>query len=291
MNNMIEEFNSQPLTGWYPGHMLKAGRKIKENLKLIDLAVEMLDARLPQSSINPNFKSMLSGKPSFMLLNKSDLADPAITAEWKEWFLDNGYNVAVIDARSGHNVHKLPTIWKRLIDTARKKSGAKYKLMRPPRILIAGIPNIGKSTLVNRLASKKRAAVGPRPGVTRNNQWLKLKGGMELMDTPGVFWPKITNKCHELKLAAGHNMNDKLVGLDLICKYLLWQFKEQPEKIKWQLYGLDQEPENIDIFLGAIAKKRGLLLPGGELDIPRCAFTCLKDFRDGKLGRISLERP
>jgi len=291
INDRTAEFNLMPKTGWFPGHMLKAGRKIKENLKLIDLVVEIIDARIPISSINPNFKGLLSGKPTFMLLNKCDLADPKITAQWEHWFQDNNYFVATVDAKSGKHVSKLIGKWKQAIDVSRKRSGAKYALMHNPRVMIIGIPNVGKSTLVNRLATTKRAAVGPKPGVTRNNQWLKLKGQIELLDTPGVLWPTITNKCHELKLALTNTMNDKIVGEELVADYLLWHMQQQTTAINWKLYDITTPPDDISTLLELICRKRGLLLPGGKHDTQRAAFFLLKDFRDGRLGKISLEIP
>jgi ribosome biogenesis GTPase A len=286
------DLNSYPLSGWFPGHMLKAGRQMQEALKLIDLLVELVDARAPRSTRNPELLQKLGSKPALLVANKADLAAPAISRRWEDWFSARGERVFFLDSRKIANVRGLVQLWKKIVLEERSARGATRPLMRPVRIMILGIPNIGKSTLVNRLHEKKKALVGPKPGVTRQNQWIPLADGVELLDTPGVLWPRIENKCHELLLTLLGNIKDEIVGAQLVAQYLCLKLQEmgmqnalnnliEPESC-------NSDPEQ---FLNAFAERRKFLLPGGVPDQERAAIAMIKEFRDGKLGRISFEAP
>jgi ribosome biogenesis GTPase A len=289
-NVAAPDFSRLPMTGWFPGHMLKAGRRMQECLRLVDLVVELLDARAPGSSRNPAFRQSLQGRPHFLVLNKSDLAEPAATRRWCEWFTARGERVLAVATADADAVSRLQGAWHEAVTDARRRRGCTRALNRPVRIMIAGIPNVGKSTLVNRLAVSRRAAVGPKPGVTRQTQWVPLQGGMELLDTPGVLWPRLRNKVHELRLGLIGALADELAGPELLAEFLLCQIARQP-RVRWDVYGLAAAPATVAELLDAVGRRRGLLLPGGTVDTFRSAITLLKDFRDLRLGRFTLELP
>lgn len=285
------DFSRLPMTGWFPGHMLKAGRRMQECLRLVDLVVELLDARIPQSSRNPAFRQSLQGKPHFLVLNKSDLADPEATQRWCQWFTERGERVLAVATQNAGDIARLQGAWQEAVAAERQHRGSTRALNRPVRIMIAGIPNVGKSTLVNRLSASRKATVGPKPGVTRQTQWVPLLGGMELLDTPGVLWPRLRDKEHELKLGLIGAMADELAGPELLAEYLLYQLAPQPRQARWDVYGLSTAPASAADLLEAVGRRRGLLLPGGKIDTFQSAITLLKDFRDLKLGRFTLEMP
>lgn len=286
---MTFDFNSLPLTGWYPGHMLKAGRQIKERLKLVDLAVEVLDARIPGTSRNPALRTLFGDKTRCYVFTKSSLADPEISSEWQRWFKRRGEVAVFVDAIDNDGIERLPELFKNLIENS--GAAANRRIPRAPRIMISGIPNVGKSTLINRLAGGKTVAVGPKPGVTRSQQWIRLTDGVELLDTPGVLWPKIDCKETELKLALAGTIKDEIVGDELLVDYLVHWAADNGEPLDFSRYGLDTPPTHCDVLLDAVAKRRGIMLPGGRPDPLRCAVAVLKDFREGLLGRVTFERP
>jgi len=286
---MHRDFNQLKLTGWFPGHMLKAGRDIRERLQLIDAVVELLDARLPLSSRNPALEELLAFKPLLAVFNKTDLAAPELTARWRNWYRDQGMPVHFVDALSGHHVPGLLPAVRRLWEEERQRRGATRPLVRPLRILIAGIPNVGKSTLVNRLAARHKAAVGPKPGVTRQQQWIPLQDNMELLDTPGVLWPRIEDKITELKLGLAGTFKDDVIGEELLADYLWWFLKHSSSTVNWELYGLKGAPADPDDLLEAVGRRRGLLRQGDTVDNSRSAVALLIDFRAGRLGRFTLD--
>ena len=288
---MTPDFGHLPLSGWFPGHMLKAGREMQRCLKLVDLVVELLDARVPLSSRNPAFRKLLRGKPVFLAANKADLADPQLSRRWTACLKARSENVLFVNSTEDADVAKLIPAWSRAVADDRARRGAGRALNRPVRVMIAGIPNVGKSTMVNRLRGARKAAVAPTPGVTRQNQWIPLKGGMELLDTPGVLWPRIRSKVHELKLALVGAMRDETVGVEILADYLWTHLREQGGKVKWGRYDLEACPETPEELQEAVARRRGLLLPGDVPDLGRSAAMLLKDFRDAKLGRLTLETP
>lgn len=287
----VVDFNSLPLTGWFPGHMLKASQQMRETLQLIDLVVEVVDARIPASSRNPAFDRLFQEKPRFVIFNKVDLADPAKTKQWKEWYEARGIHVSSLSAVSGQGVMKLVDLWRDSFEEIRQRRGATRPLRRPVRVMISGVPNVGKSTLINKLAFERRTAVGPLPGVTRSTQWIPIKGAVELLDTPGILWPRIRNKEHELRLALCGCIKDEVVGTEILGEFLWHELRRLGATACLSLYGIKEAPATGEGFLQAVARRRGMLRPGGIPDLERSSSTVLREFRDGKLGRMSFELP
>lgn len=285
------DFNSLPLTRWFPGHMNKAIRKIRETLKLIDLVVEVCDARIPGTSRNPTFDALFASKPRFVVFNKADLADPTVTGLWKAWYKRRGIRVAPISAIHEKGVSSLVADWRAAYLANPRQADAGKPLRHALRVLICGVPNVGKSTLINRLAAEHRAAVGPTPGVTRINQWIPLKGDVELLDTPGILWPVLDSKEQELRLAVCGCIRDPVVGNDLLAEFLWYDLARLGAPVRWDLYGLDHCPASGDALMAAIAHRRGLIRAGGDVDLERASTTLIRDFRDGRLGRFTFERP
>lgn len=287
---------------WFPGHMAKTRRIMKSNLKLVDVVVEIIDARIPYSSRNPEMDYLVGGKPRLILLNKADSADETVTSMWVDYFKRNGIYALATDCRSGKNVNKFQPMLKELMADEIAKWEAKGMKGRPVRIMIVGIPNVGKSSFINRLAGSKRAKVEDRPGVTRGKQWVNLDSDLELLDMPGVLWPKFEDKIVGERLAFTGAVKDNIMDMEyLACRFLEYINETYPEMIS-NRYGVqtDDIPPNDDEMLGCvqgfeilerIGKKRGFLLSGGEINTERAAITVLDEFRSGKLGRISLEKP
>ena len=288
---MKDNFSEYALSGWFPGHMHKARKQLQDALKLIDLAVELVDARAPISTRNPQLATILSGKPRVVLANKADLASPAGNRAWERACSEKGIAVHFLDARKPGSLKELTSSWRNHVLEARAAKGASRPLVRPIRIIIAGVPNVGKSTLVNHLNDHNTAQVGAKPGVTRINQWIPLGNGIELLDTPGILWPSIKDKKHELMLALLDIMNNEVISRELIASFLAWKIESMSLPFDWKNYGLASAPDNGEQLLDAIAKRRGYLLSGGKLDTERAAFSFIKEFRDGKMGRFTLELP
>jgi len=286
-----DDFQKLKLTGWFPGHMLKAGRQMQEALKLVDLVIELVDARAPIATRNPKLREMLAGKPFVIVANKADLADPACSQKWKEWFESHSARCHFFNARKLSNIRELTTFWKTIVAQERQARGAIRPLTRPIRIMIVGIPNIGKSTLVNHLHLRNKAQVGPKPGVTRQNQWVPLQDDVELLDTPGVLWPRIADKRHELLLSLLGNLSDDVAGQELTAEFLAATLLDLHFDNAWAKLGLADIPESPEAALLAIAKQRSFLKSGAELDTDRAAIALLKEFRDGNLGKFTLQMP
>ena len=288
-----DPFAGMTLIGWYPGHMLKATRQMQEAISLVDLVVELADARAPASSRNPEIRGFFPNKPFLIVANKTDLADPAACRLWGKWFAEQGERAFFLDSRRIANIRGLTELWRRIVLETRAARGATRPLNRPARIMIVGVPNVGKSTLVNHLHNRNQAKVGPKPGVTRLNQWIALDNDVELLDTPGILWPRIRDKKHELLLALLGIMKEDLVMPTLVVEYFCWEVQRLGDgaAVKWNALGLDAPPTDGNDLLNALARRRGLLRPGGVPDLDRAAIAVIKDFRNARLGRLTFELP
>lgn len=278
---------------WFPGHMTKALRMMQEDIKLIDLVIELVDARTPLASRNPDIDKLGQGKARMIILNKSDLSDEHVNDEWCTFFSEKGYTVVKINSRTGAGINRIQsaiqTACHEKIERDRKK-GIKN---RPVRAMVVGIPNVGKSTFINSLAGKAATKTGNKPGVTKGKQWIRLNKNVELLDTPGVLWPKFEDQEIGRKLAFIGSINDEIIeSTELACELIAHLTDEENgyEGAVAERYGIstDKEPHEI---LTDIAVARNCLVKGGEPDTERAAKLLLDDFRSGKLGRISLERP
>ncbi|EXM40366.1 GTPase [Ruminococcus albus SY3] len=287
---------------WFPGHMAKTRRIMASNLKLVDAVVEITDARIPFSSRNPEIKKICGSKPRLILLNKADSADPNVTSMWIEYYKQQGVAALATDCRSGRNVNKFYPMLKELLSDQIEKWDTRGMTGRPIRMMIVGIPNVGKSSFINRLAGAKLAKVEDRPGVTRGKQWVALEDGFELLDMPGVLWPKFDDKLVGERLAFTGAVKDVILDVEyLACRLLEYLAEDYPELLT-ERYGISLEdlPEPMDDMQGCVkgyellervGRKRGFLVSGGEINTERAANTVLDEFRGGKLGRLSLEKP
>ncbi|TWI55139.1 ribosome biogenesis GTPase YlqF [Halalkalibacter nanhaiisediminis] len=276
---------------WFPGHMAKARREVTEKLKFIDVVIELLDARVPLASRNPMIDEIVSHKPRLILLNKADLADQSVTEKWKKYFEKKGAMVLAINAQTGKGVEKIPAACKELATPILDKMKAKGMKPRAIRAMILGIPNVGKSTLINRLASKRTAQVGDRPGVTKKQQWIKVGTELELLDTPGILWPKFEDQVIGYRLAATGAIKDELLDFQDIALFLLNYLKDAYPTLIQKRYKVEDIPDEGVALFDEIGKKRGCLLPGGYVDYDKAAEIILREMRSGTLGRISLETP
>lgn len=277
---------------WFPGHMAKAKREVQEKLKLIDIVFELLDARIPLSSRNPMIDEILANKPRLILLNKADMADEGVTKQWIAFFEQQGVRALAIDSQAGTGVKQIVAAAKDMLKDKFAKMAAKgIKNPRPMRALIVGIPNVGKSTLINRLAGKHIAKTGDKPGVTKAQQWIKVGKEMELLDTPGILWPKFEDEEVGLKLATTGAIKDAILNLQDVAVYALRFLQHRyPDRLK-ERYSLDDIPEDIVELFDAIGKRRGCLMGGGAVDYDKVAELVLRDIRTEKLGRLSFETP
>ncbi len=278
---------------WFPGHMTKTKRQIERDLKLVDAVAEILDARIPLSSRNPDIAALTAGKPRVILLNKCDMADKRMTRKWVDALSSDKVRAIPVDCRSGRGVEQfVPALSELLSD---KIEGYRKKGMLNPtmRVMIVGIPNVGKSTFINRISKKNKAQSADRPGVTRGNQWFTVSKGFEMLDTPGVLWPKFDDQTVGERLAFTGAIKDNIMDIELLAIRLLDLLKElkTPEFI--ERYSLDDDDLALPTYelLAVIAKHRGMLISGGEPDTGRAAATVLDEFRAAKLGRITLESP
>ena len=288
MDNGLEKLNIQ----WYPGHMTKAGRMISANVANVDAVCEILDARIPTASRNPDLDSLAAGKPRLVLLNRSDLADPSASAQWKAHFKAQGLAVLETDCKSGKGVGAFSGAVRSLLKPLLEQRAAKGQATRALRVMVLGIPNVGKSTFINRVAGKKAAAVSDRPGVTRGRQWITVDRGLELLDTPGILWPKFdSQEVGELLAVTGAIKDDVLDRETLAANFLVRLSRLYPDALR-QRYKLDPDAGIAGWeLLEQAAKNRGFLAGRGEYDTERMSAVLLDEFRGGKLGRITLERP
>lgn len=279
---------------WFPGHMAKTRRLMKENLPLVDVVVEITDARVPASSRNPEMKNLVGGKPRVVVLNKCDMADEALTAEWIEYYRTKGVKAVAMDCRSGKGLNKLVPTVKEVMKKELEKRAAKGMEGKPIRMMIVGIPNVGKSSFINRVAGGKRAKVEDRPGVTRGKQWVTLEKGIDLLDMPGVLWPKFDDKTVGEHLAFTGAIKDDILDTELLAMRLADLLNREYHSLLCERYRLtDEETADIEPYdlLSLIGAKRGMKISGGEVDTERAAAMLLDEFRGGKIGRMTLEMP
>jgi len=284
---MREEMNIQ----WYPGHMTKARRMITENIKLVDAVCEMIDARIPSYSRNPDLDEMTGGKPRLIILNRVDQADPGITKKWAAQFKNNGAAVLETDSKSGKGTSGLHQVVRILLANKLEKYALSGQSGRRLRLMVVGIPNVGKSSFINRVAKRKAAKTSDKPGVTRGKQWINLNNGLEMLDTPGVLWPKFEDQTVAENLAFTGAIRDAVMdtltlGANLMSRLSAFYPGCISERYKIEV---TEDLTGFDL-LSLAAAKRGFLISGGEYDLERMAVILLDEFRGGKLGRISLER-
>ena len=287
-NNRFEKMNIQ----WFPGHMTKAQRMIEENLKLVDAVCEILDARIPRSSRNPDIDRLAGDKPRLVILNRIDLADPAVTARWKKYFEAQGLAILETDARTGKGVNGFAPAVRRLLAGKIREYEAKGQVGRPLRVMILGIPNVGKSTFINKVAKRKAAVAGDKPGVTRGKQWISIDRGLDLLDTPGILWPKFDSQEVGEMLAITNAIKADVLDKETLGANFMLRLREMyPDALTQRYKFVPDSDMNGYELLEEAAKKRGFLVSRGEYDIERMANTLLGEYHDGKLGRISLEKP
>lgn len=279
---------------WFPGHMAKTRRLIKESLSMVDAVTEILDARIPLSSRNPEIEQITAGKPRIILLNKCDVADERITREWINYFERKGFTALPVDCRSGKGLGAYRPAVRKVLAEKIKSNEQKGMAGKSLRVMVVGIPNTGKSSFINRMAGKNRAQVADRPGVTRHNQWFNIGNGIELLDTPGVLWPKFDDPSVGDKLAFIGSVKDTVLDSETMAVRLIDVLKrEYPNTLsqRYKINGIDfAETESFEI-LELLGKKRGMLISGGEIDTERASVTLLDEYRAGKLGKISMETP
>ncbi|SFB20308.1 Ras superfamily GTP-binding protein YlqF [Lentibacillus halodurans] len=276
---------------WFPGHMAKAKREVEEKLKLADFVMELVDARAPLSAQNPILQDVLQQKPKMIVMMKKDLADDKISAEWLAYFNDQGISAMAINVNDKADIKRVVQKGKELGQAKMDKLKEKGVNPRPVRAMILGIPNVGKSTLINRLANKKIAQIGDKPGVTKKQQWIKVKNDFELLDTPGILWPKFDDELVGYRLAAIGTIKDQLLPLDDVVAFVIRYMQQHyPEQLE-ERYGIEDESADMwDIFV-FIGKQRGALESGGNVNFDKVADLVIRDLRTGKLGDITLETP
>lgn len=287
-NNGFEKMNIQ----WFPGHMTKAQRMIEDNLAMVDAVCEILDARIPYSSRNPDIDRLAGDKPRLVILNRVDLADPQMTARWRKYFESRGLAILETDAKSGKGVGSFAPAVRRLLKDKLAAYEAKGQVGRPLRVMILGIPNVGKSTFINKVAGRKAAIAGDKPGVTRGKQWINIDQGLDMLDTPGILWPKFDSQEVGEMLAITNAIKADVLDKETLGANFMLRLRELYPKAIEERYKFVPDPDmNGFELLEQAAKKRGFLVSRGEYDIERMANTLLGEYHDGKLGRLTLEAP
>ena len=285
---------------WYPGHMTKAKRAMKEDMKLIDLVIELVDARVPLSSRNPDIDAITAGKPRLVVLNRADQADPAGNRAWGAWFRKKGWSVLETDAKTGAGVSQFSRVVQEVLKDQIARWQEKGLVGRPVRAMVVGVPNVGKSTFINKVARKKSAKASDRPGVTRGKQWVTVDRGLELLDTPGILWPKFEDVETGMRLAFTGAVKDDIMDVETLGCHLMAFLGTQYPNVLAESYRLKEvlarEAEENEVAYGyrlleACAQKRGMRISGGEFDTERMARVLLDEYRGGKLGRFTLELP
>ncbi len=291
---MANEFSSENAQNiqWYPGHMTKTRRRMAECIKLVDGVVEIIDARIPMSSRNPEIDEITSNRPRIVLLNKADVADSASTARWIDYFTKKGARAIACDCKTGKGLNNFSAEVRKLLADKIAVWESKGMGGRSIKLMVVGIPNVGKSSFINRMSKVGKAKVADRPGVTRGNQWFTIGGGIELLDTPGVLWPKFDDMEVGRKLAFTGAVKDAVVDIETLCLDLLgYMGRYYPERI-CERYKLDSVEGMTPLeIMEAVAKKRGMIMRGGDYDYERVSVMLLDEYRGGKLGKITLEQP
>ncbi len=287
-DNGFEKMNIQ----WFPGHMTKAQRMIEENVKLVDAVCEIIDARIPRASRNPDIDRLAAGKPRLVILNRTDLADAELTKRWRECFERQGLSVLETDAKSGRGVNGFVPAVRRLLADKLREYEQKGQVGRPLRVMILGIPNVGKSTFINKVAGRKAAVAGDKPGVTRGRQWISIDRSLDLLDTPGILWPKFDSQEVGELLAVTNAIKADVIDKETLGANFMLRLRRLYPQALTERYKIEPDDEmNGYELLEAAAKKRGFLVSRGEYDIERMANTLLTEYHDGKLGRLTLEMP
>lgn len=277
------------LIQWFPGHMTKTKRMIEDHLKAVDVVAELLDARIPQSSANPMVEELVKGKPRIVILNKADLADPRETDLWISYYQKKGISVVPMTVGNGKNKKRLLSLIRETAEPILSKWRKRGLKNRSVRLMILGIPNVGKSSLINFLAGKAFTRTANTPGHTRGKQWVRLSDGLDLLDTPGVLWPKFDDQTAALRLAATGAIAGDVFNPDEVVPVLLSSLAETAPQVLKDVYGIDDVKKDPQILLEEAGRRRGCLLPGGVIDYDRAEMAVLRDFRSGKLGRITLD--
>ena len=284
--------NDLPIIQWYPGHMKKARELVEENLKLVDVVVELLDARIPAASANPMLREIIGDKPRVVALNKRDLADENMTRRWLEHFRAKKIPAVALDSVSGKVMKELLTLIEREAKYRTERLVSKGVAARKARVMILGIPNVGKSSLINRLAGAAKAKTADKPGVTRAKQWIRIGADVDLLDTPGILWPKFEDPRVGLKLAFTGAVNDEIYDLESVAHLLLATLRrDHQERLQERFKFKEALPETTEGLMDAIGRKRGCLLKGGRIDFEKVQHILLAEFRMGKFGKISLDVP
>lgn len=275
---------------WYPGHMTKAKRQMQEDLKLIDLIIELVDARVPLSSRNPDIDQLGQNKSRLILLNKADLADERQNEAWKEYFQSKGFHVVKVDSRNGAGMKTIQNVIQEACKEKIERDRRRGIKNRPIRAMVAGIPNVGKSTFINTFAGKACAKTGNRPGVTKGKQWIRLNKNVELLDTPGILWPKFEDQTVGLRLAFIGSIKDEILQTEELASELVKFLNQSYPGVLEEKYTIESSEDNYEV-LRRIAESRHCLVRGSELDVEKAAAILLDDFRNGRLGRLTLELP
>ena len=275
---------------WYPGHMTKAKRQMQEYIKLIDLVIELVDARIPLSSRNPDIDELGKNKARLILLNKADLASEAQNQEWSAWFKEKGFYVVQIDARRKNGMKTIQNVILEACQEKIERDRRRGIKNRPVRAMVVGIPNVGKSTFINTFAGKACAKTGNKPGVTKGKQWIRLKKNVELLDTPGILWPKFDDQMVGLRLALIGSIKDEILNIDELSLELIELLQQHYPGMLKERYDIDEAQDKVKV-LEAIAVSRNCMKKGSEIDYSKAAALVIDDFRSGRIGRITLEFP
>lgn len=275
---------------WYPGHMTKAKRMMQEDIKLIDLVIELVDARLPMSSRNPDIDSLGKGKSRLILLNKADLADPKLNDKWEEFFYKKGYFVVQINSRNGNGIKSINGIIQQACAEKIERDRRRGIMNRPVKAMVVGIPNVGKSTFINAYAGKACVKTGNKPGVTKGKQWIRLNKNVELLDTPGILWPKFEDQTVGMKLAMAGSIRDEILNIDELAIELIKYLHKGYEGMLSERFQIEESDDALNT-LEEIAKVRGCISKGASLDLSKASALIMEEFRNGKIGRITLEKP